>query len=374
MSDATHTDAAATGAPAGVLAQHAPAARHEPAAAAPHCRNCGGAIDGADVYCRHCGQETHIGLPTARQFMREAAGRYVAIDGRLWRTMRALMLRPGFLTREYIAGRCRHYVRPGRLFLVTSIVAFSVIRLVSHDHVVEFEAGRAAAQRAAGVPVTRQDAAAGADAPKGSPQPPPAGGDAGTRKGDAAARVTRDDTPDEAVIVKSGDFNLSIDNDLNLHVGGDGPGLSALRDRAERFNHLPLDAKGEQLAATAFRYGPYAAIALLPAFALMLKLVYLFATRRHAARPRRFAAHLVFAAHNHAFLFVLVTLLVLPWPAWVTGVVPLAAAYYLLRAMRVVYGGGWVATLLRALVLFVLYAIAFALVTMGLLAAAVLLQ
>jgi hypothetical protein len=42
--------------------------------------------------------------------------------------------------------------------------------------------------------------------------------------------------------------------------------------------------------------------------------------------------------------------------------------------MRVVYGGGWVATLLRALVLFVLYAIAFALVTMGLLAAAVLLQ
>ena len=239
-------------------------------------------------------------------------------------------------------------MRPGRLFLVTSIVAFTVIRLATHDHVVAFDAERTAAQRAAGVAVTPQASAAAANA---------------TRRGS-----------DETVIVQSDDFNVSMDNDLNLHVDGDGPGLSALRERVEHFNHLPLGAKGEQLAATAFRYGPYAAIALLPAFALMLKLVYLFATRRYAARPRRFAAHLVFAAHSHAFLFVLVTLLVLPWPAWLRGIVPLAAAYYLLRSMRVVYGGGWVPTLMRGFVLFVLYVVAFALVTVALLATAVVLQ
>ncbi|MEO6929372.1 MAG: hypothetical protein ABI190_09415 [Casimicrobiaceae bacterium] len=127
-------------------------------------------------------------------------------------------------------------------------------------------------------------------------------------------------------------------------------------------------------APNALRYGPYAAIALLPAFALMLKVAYPFSTRRYRDRPRRFAAHPVFAAHSHAFLFLLSTILVfVPWPAWVRALVPLAAAYYLLRSMRVVYGGGWPLTLLRALVLLVLYSITLAVVTIGLLALAVVL-
>jgi uncharacterized protein DUF3667 len=346
------------------------AATHE-----PHCRNCGHAIAKADVYCRHCGQETQVTLPTARQFMREAAGRYVALDGRLWRTMKAL-LRPGFLTREYIDGRRRRYVRPGRLFLVTSIVAFTVIRIATHGDVVAFEAGRTAAQLGAGVAVTPPGSATADDAAKGGvPQAPPAARDHRARRADAAAmHGRRDGAADESVIVRGDDFNVSLDNDLNVHVGGDGPGLSVLRDRVERFNHLPLQAKGEQLVGTAFRYGPYAAIALLPAFALMLKLVYLFATRRHAARPRRFAAHLVFAAHNHAFLFVLATLLVLPWPGWMQGLAVVLAVYYLLRSMRVVYSGGWVSTLVRAFVLFVSYLVLFVFVVFGLLAAAVMLQ
>ena len=359
-----------------------PGTAHAPLAARD-CRNCGGVIAAGDAFCRHCGQETHIGLPTARQFMREAAGRYVALDGRLWRTIRALA-HPGLLTREYIDGRRRRYVRPGRLFLVTSIVAFTVIRFATHDHVVAFEAERAAAQRAAGVAVMPPGSAAGGDAAKIANPPTaarangPNGGEAS--KAEAAnaqsgARARRDGAnDDDAVIVRSDDFNLSFDNNLNLHVDGAGPGPSALRERVDHFNRLSLQDKGEQLAATAFRYGPYAAIALLPAFALMLKLVYLFATRRYATRPRRFAAHLVFAAHNHAFLFALATLLVLPWPGWVIALAPPGAAYYLLRSMRVVYGGGWVPTLLRAFVLFVLYVVAFALVTVALLATAIVLQ
>src|SRR5665213_4556916 len=79
-----------------------PGTAHAPPAARD-CRNCGGVIAAGDEFCRHCGQETHIGLPTARQFMREAAGRYVALDGRLWRTIRALA-HPGLLTREYLDG------------------------------------------------------------------------------------------------------------------------------------------------------------------------------------------------------------------------------------------------------------------------------
>ena len=84
------------------------------AVTADACRNCGTPVQ--DAYCPHCGQETTIALPTARAFLREAAGRYVALDGRTWRTIAGLVV-PGFLTREYLAGRRRRYVRPGRLFL-----------------------------------------------------------------------------------------------------------------------------------------------------------------------------------------------------------------------------------------------------------------
>src|SRR3954469_15077396 len=92
------------------------------------CRNCGAHATGH--FCPNCGQETRIALPTFSAFMREAAGRYVALDGRFWRTIIALVARPGFLTREYFNGRRRRYSRPARLFLVLYLVLFAVIGLV----------------------------------------------------------------------------------------------------------------------------------------------------------------------------------------------------------------------------------------------------
>jgi predicted amidophosphoribosyltransferase len=62
-------------------------AAEPPTADAGRCRNCGAAIDGN--YCANCGQETAVALPPAGRFLREAAGRYVALDGRLWRTLGA---------------------------------------------------------------------------------------------------------------------------------------------------------------------------------------------------------------------------------------------------------------------------------------------
>lgn len=82
-------------------------------AVAPSCRNCAAPAPGA--YCPNCGQETALALPSVRALLREAAGRYVALDGRLWRTVLPLLFRPGFLTREYFAGRARRYsTRPHR--------------------------------------------------------------------------------------------------------------------------------------------------------------------------------------------------------------------------------------------------------------------
>src|SRR6478672_5494966 len=103
-------------------------------ASSGRCRNCRALATGN--YCPNCGQETMLELPSAGIFLREVAGRYISLDGRLWRSLRALVVRPGFLTREYLAGRRRRYVRPARLFVALSIVLFAVLRFAAAGPVI----------------------------------------------------------------------------------------------------------------------------------------------------------------------------------------------------------------------------------------------
>ncbi|MCC7060860.1 MAG: DUF3667 domain-containing protein, partial [Burkholderiaceae bacterium] len=112
------------------------------------CANCGATAAGR--YCPECGQETTVALPTARQFLREAAGRYVALDGRTWRTLAALLFHPGFLTRAYLAGQRRRYVRPARLFLVLSLLMFAVFRIAVDVPPIDVIQGDAPAGESAG--------------------------------------------------------------------------------------------------------------------------------------------------------------------------------------------------------------------------------
>src|SRR5580704_6109035 len=93
------------------------------------CRNCG--ADAPDRYCPHCGQETTEHLPSAREFVHEFVLHYFAAEGRLWRTLRVLVLHPGRLTIEYIRGRKLAYVLPLRLYLTVSVVFFLLLQLTA---------------------------------------------------------------------------------------------------------------------------------------------------------------------------------------------------------------------------------------------------
>jgi hypothetical protein len=311
-------------------------------AAQPTCRNCGGTVHGA--YCADCGQETTIALPTARQFLREAAGRYVALDGRLWRTLARLTLHPGYLTREYFAGRRRRYVRPSRLFLVLSLVMFAALRLGMELHgmgdgVLRFEDRRSGPAADAGLPRAAADAVPKAADPAGPPR-------------------------------------LSIDLDTNASLVAaafDGPVAQALQRRLDRFNAQSYEEKIEQIALGAMRYGPYAMFVLLPAFALLLQLAYLGRGHAYPMRPRRYAEHLVFAAHSHAFYFLIVTL------AALAGFVPAPlllawALVYSVWSLKSVYAGRWIGVLARAIVVATAYSVLFMVAVVGLIVAAALLR
>jgi Protein of unknown function (DUF3667) len=80
------------------------------------CLNCGS--DGVRDFCPRCGQEAADASPTLGAWLREAWSEYWALDGKVVRSIAALLLRPGYLTGEWLAGRRTLYVRPFPLFLL----------------------------------------------------------------------------------------------------------------------------------------------------------------------------------------------------------------------------------------------------------------
>ena len=277
-------------------------------------------------------------VPTLPEFAREAAGRYVALDGKLWRTLGSLLFRPGLLTREYLAGRRRRFVRPFRLYLGTSLFCFLV----------------------AGIALPSAQVSTDATSPGAGD-----GNPAGQRRGPV---------PREAGALR-GQAERSDRDAVELGFAGLPEALQPageiVRERIQRFVRLPDAERMNQIQAGMRRNAPYAMFVLVPAFALLLVFAYP-RRRRSLQRPGLYGEHLVFAVHNHAFLFVALTLITL-----LPG--PFAAAFwlwviaYFVLALRRVYGGSWSGTVARGFALFALYVPLVAIMAGFLLVAAVLL-
>jgi len=99
----------------------------EPGPTSPRCPNCGAA--GVARFCPRCGQEQGTGIPGALAYLHEIVNHYVALDGKLWRTLWLLLARPGMLVTEYIAGRRKRYIGPLKLYLTFSVIFFVLASL-----------------------------------------------------------------------------------------------------------------------------------------------------------------------------------------------------------------------------------------------------
>ena len=82
-----------------------------------HCANCDHRLSPWDKFCSQCGQDTLNHPPSLWEFIHEWTLHYVAFEGKLWKSLWALIAKPGFLTQEYLAGRKQRYVLPLRLVL-----------------------------------------------------------------------------------------------------------------------------------------------------------------------------------------------------------------------------------------------------------------
>lgn len=97
-----------------------------------HCLNCGNDFEGA--YCPHCGQSHDTRRISWHSFWRTFVMTGIGLQGTLPRTLIELFYRPGFLIRDYLAGKRQHYLNPFRcLLLLAAIFILFNNTLVSTD-------------------------------------------------------------------------------------------------------------------------------------------------------------------------------------------------------------------------------------------------
>lgn len=89
---------------------------------AERCRNCGTPLAGK--FCPECGQRSHTHVAPLREIAEDFARQQFGFDAKFLHSIVPLLVRPGFLTREYCAGREERYVKPFRLYLFSSLLFF----------------------------------------------------------------------------------------------------------------------------------------------------------------------------------------------------------------------------------------------------------
>jgi hypothetical protein len=92
-----------------------------------HCPNCNQPLAAKDRFCRNCGQSTRDLKVPFKHLVLEALEGVFHIDNNIFRTIGALLFKPGLLTAEFIAGRRKRYVPPVRLYIFISFIFFLII-------------------------------------------------------------------------------------------------------------------------------------------------------------------------------------------------------------------------------------------------------
>ncbi len=93
------------------------------------CANCHTSVSG--FYCSQCGQSVESTLKYFWTVVLHLLDDVFSFDSRSSRTLWPLLTRPAFLTNEYILGRRVHYVPPIRLYLFISIIFFISLKFIA---------------------------------------------------------------------------------------------------------------------------------------------------------------------------------------------------------------------------------------------------
>jgi hypothetical protein len=313
------------------------------------CANCHFTFrsDVPDEFCPRCGQQNHDVNLSFGHVAEEFLEGVFHFDGKVFRTARLLLLKPGELTRRFLIGQRVPYVPPIRLYVFISFIFFLVLG---------WAAGHTANKEADDF---RQGLVIGFSKKKAA--------DTAQTGGKPAANelnlpLSNGATINERDLVGLPDHATTMQVDSLIWRKGAEPtfGRRLIVKRFLRWRHVET----AEVMHETLRVASVAMFLLMPLAALLLKLAY---RRQHLY----YLGHLVFTIHLHCVLFVLI-MLGIPFElvglAAVGTWLPVLIVPYFLLAMHRVYNQGWGKTLAKTLLLTTTYCI---LLTIGVFAGTV---
>lgn len=329
------------------------------------CANCETPLAGP--HCHECGQLAEDFHKSVWKLIVEAVESLLHLDGRLFRTLPALVRSPGKLTRDYMEGKRASQVAPFRMFLVILLIAFFVghaaMKAGGGDHEAA-EGDHAAPATLGAAPTFKYN---GRVVTPGSPA-----------MAEFEREVMADPDLSEAekrtqIAAARGDW-ASFSRNLAANVTGeaqanaaeapkmrDGPDAENLRGFKEWIDTRQAAIKDdpERFALILEIWAHRVAILALPVSALMLTLLFAF--------NRRFYVfdHVIFSMHSLSFqlllLIVIMALSVLtPLAWWLLWLAPV----HLFLHMKGAYQRSVIGTLARMFVLFTLTTVTFSLLAL----------
>ena len=295
------------------------------------------------------------------------------LDSRFMRTLKPLLFKPGRLTRDYMNGRRFRYAPPMRVYIFSSIVFFLLAALLSSNAIqLDAQDGNFIVV----TPDTEEEQKEIEEALESLPD---------SIKGkvdvEQALEEVHNEDPD--------DTEFDVD-DLDIQFNGEpwdretnpvdvqwfpdwlndriNDEIEGSPKKAEQINENP-----NLIVNKVFDILPATMFVLLPVVALIFKLWYLFA-------KRYYVEHLIFSLHNHSFIFVTLTLMLLielggdllvsygyangvTWADWVAIIFAIWIPVYLLISLRTVYQQNWLLTVGKFFVIGISYMTLLLLVT-----------
>lgn len=106
-------------------------ARRKRGLAYTYCKNCGTKLKG--MYCHRCGQYALDIYQPFWKYIQQYFENVYQFDTKVWQTLWLMFTRPGFLTREFNAGKINSYVHPFRLYMFVSVLFFTFFFMVAEE-------------------------------------------------------------------------------------------------------------------------------------------------------------------------------------------------------------------------------------------------
>lgn len=97
------------------------------------CPNCGGSYSVSYKYCPYCSQKSGLGLHSVWHMIGQFFANTFNYEAKITQTAIGLV-KPGFLTREYLATRRVNYLSPIRVFVVLMFMLFLLLSLAGVDN------------------------------------------------------------------------------------------------------------------------------------------------------------------------------------------------------------------------------------------------